>query len=110
MCGPTTHYLRVLLDGLDLCLELVDLALVCGMWNGEIIHGEGPEGGIELRAKVIPDSGRMEGHHGLVHRCHHLLTGSHILVYLLLLSVAFLRFLQFIVLRLRVQSVFFFVA
>lgn len=97
--GPT-HYLRVLFNGLDLGLELVDLTLVGRVWNGQVVHGEGPEGGVELRAEVIPDPGRMEGHHSLMHRCHDLFTGCHILVYLWLLPVAFLCFLQLIVLRL----------
>ena len=103
-CGPTTHDLRVLLDGLDLDLELVDLTLVGRVWNGQVVHGEGPEGGVELRAEVVPDPGWMEGHHGLVHRRHHLFTGCHVLVYFLLLPVAFLGFLQLVVLRLCVKS------
>lgn len=91
--GPTTHYLSVLLDGFDLGLQLVDLALVGCMWNGQVIHGERPEGGVELRAEVVPDPGRVEGHHSLMHRCHHLFAGCYILVYLLLLLVALLGFL-----------------
>lgn len=98
--GASTHYLWVLLDGFDLDLELVDLTLIGSMWDGQVVHGEGPKGGVELRAEVVPDPGRVEGHHSLMHRCHHLFTGCHILVYFLLLPVAFLCFLQLIVLRL----------
>lgn len=104
-CGPSTHYLRVLLDGFDLDLELVDLTFVRRMWNCQVVHGERPEGGVELRAKVVPNPGRMEGHHSLVHWRHHLFTGCHILVYLLLLLVALLCFLQLIILRLWRKSI-----
>lgn len=92
-----TYDLRVLLDGSDLSLELVDLSLVSRVWNCQVVHGEGPKGGVELRPQVVPDAGRVEGHHSLVHWRHHLFARRHILVHLLLLLVAFLRFLQLII-------------
>lgn len=95
--SPFSHHLRILLDLPDLGLELVNLPLVSCMWNCQVVHGEGPEGGVELRAEVVPDSGWVEGHHRLVHRLHHLLTGCHVLVIFLLLLVALLCFLQLIV-------------
>lgn len=93
----STYDLRVLLDGSDLNLELVDLSLVSRVWNCQVVHGEGPKGGVELRPQVVPDAGRVEGHHSLVHWSHHLFARSHVLVHLLLLLVAFLRFLQLVV-------------
>lgn len=96
--STVSHHLRVLLDLPDLGLELVNLPLVGHMWNCQVVHGEGPEGGVELRAEVVPDSGWVEGHHGLMHRRHHLLAGCHVLVKFLLLLVAFLHFLQLIIL------------
>lgn len=99
-CGTKTHYFRVVLDGLYLGLELVDLALVGRMGNGQVVHGKGPKGGVELRAEVVPDPVRVEGNHSLVYWCHYLFTGRHILLDLLLLPVPLLCFLQFIVPRL----------
>lgn len=93
-----SHHLHVLLDLSDLGLELVHLSFVGPMWNCQVVHCEGPEGGVELRAEVVPDSGWVEGHHRLVYRLHHLLTGCHVLVIFLLLLVAFLCFLQLVVL------------
>lgn len=99
-----THYLRVLLDLLDLRLELIDLTLVGSMWHGQVVHGEGPEGGVELRAEIIPDPGWMERYHSFMHRCHHLFAGRHVLVHLLLLPITFFCFLQLIILRLHEES------
>lgn len=93
----STYDLRVLLDGSDLNLELVDLSLVSRVWNCQVVHGEGPKGGVELRPQVVPDARRVEGHHSLVHWSHHLFARRHVLVHLLLLLVAFLRFLQLVV-------------
>lgn len=100
LLSTVSHHLRVLLDLPDLDPELVNLPLVGRLWNCQVVHSEGPEGGVELRAEVVPDSGWVEGHHGLMHGRHHLLTGCHVLVNFLLLLVAFLCFLQLIVLRL----------
>lgn len=102
---PPTHHLRVALDLLDLSLELIDFALVGRMWHGQVVHSEGPKGGVELRAQIVPDPGRVERYHGFMHRCHHLFTGRYILVYLLLLPVALFCLFQLIVLRLQVESV-----
>lgn len=98
LTSTVSHHLRVLLNLPDLGLELVNLSLVGRMWNCQVVHGEGPKRGVELRPEVVPDSGWVEGHHRLVHRLHHLLTGCYVLVIFLLLLVAFLRFLQLIVL------------
>lgn len=93
----STYDLGVLLDGSNLSLQLVDLSLVSRVGNRQVVHGEGPEGGVELRPQVVPHARRVKGHDGLVHGRHHLLARRHILVHLLLLLVAFLRFLQLIV-------------
>lgn len=51
-----SYHVHVVVDGFDLHLELVDLAVVGAMRNRQVVHGERPEGGVELRAQVVPYS------------------------------------------------------
>lgn len=94
------HHLCVFIDGLDLHLQLVDLPVVGVVRHRQVVHGEGPEGGVELGSKVIPHFGQVKRHDGLVHRGHNLLAGCDVLMDLLLLPVALLCLLQFVILGL----------
>lgn len=100
-----TYNLRVVLDCLDLDLELVDLTLIGRMRHSQVVHGEGPEGSVKLWTEIIPDPSGMKGYYSLVHWCHHLLTGRHVFMYLLLLPVAFFCLLQLIILGLYVKRI-----
>ena len=49
----------------------------------EVVHGEGPEAGEELRGDVVPDFGRVEGDGGGGDGLHHELGGLSVLHLLL---------------------------
>lgn len=95
-----SHHLCVFIDSLDLHLQLVDLTVVGIVRHRQVVHGEGPEGGVELRSNIIPHFGQVKRHDSLVHRGHHLLAGCDVLMDLLLLPVALLCLLQFVILGL----------
>lgn len=95
-----SHHLCIFINGLDLHLKLVDLPVVGIVWYRQVVHGEGPEGGIELGSKIIPHFGQVKRDDSLMHRGHNLLTGCNVLMDLLLLPVALLCLLQFVILGL----------
>lgn len=55
-----SYHLCVLINGPDLHLELVDLAVVGVVGDRQVVHSERPEGGVELRTQVVPHARYVE--------------------------------------------------
>ena len=66
-----THHVTVVFHIPASLLGVVDLVVIATSGHVQVVQGEGPEGGVESVADVVPDLGRVEEPCALHDGLHH---------------------------------------